>query len=410
MKGSPSGNSFSSTSTSSTSSSTLQAVDHPSDRPPTNRKKPKSIGKRTSLHTNDISCSNDSSKKCKKAKIDSTCHATANRRSSIYRGVTRHRWTGRFEAHLWDKSSWNTIQNKKGKQGAYDSEEDAARTYDLAALKYWGPQTILNFSIDNYPKELEEMQNVSKEEYLASLRRRSSGFSRGVSKYRGVARHHHNGRWEARIGRVFGNKYLYLGTFSSQEEAATAYDLAAIEYRGANAVTNFDISNYIGRVKTLAMNEQTQEAKNSCFIGSKAMDQADEQQEQKQEQQVELISMESRESSELINPVEVSAAMMCMESDQGGEDPWSFCLNEAMDPLLLPEIPLKEECREQLDLFDETGFVDDIVDLIFQGDTVLPNVLDEYLNLDMSSTDGMEEAEKQSISASSSPAAQLVLC
>ncbi|KAM3750520.1 hypothetical protein ACB098_04G042800 [Castanea mollissima] len=25
--------------------------------------------------------------------------------------------------------------------------------------------------------------------------------------------HHHNGRWEARIGRVCGNKYLYLGTY-----------------------------------------------------------------------------------------------------------------------------------------------------------------------------------------------------
>ncbi|KAI3408756.1 IPPc domain-containing protein [Psidium guajava] len=88
--------------------------------------------------------------------------------------------------------------------GAYDSEEAAARTYDLAALKYWGPDTILNFPIDMYEKELEEMRSASKEEYLASLRRRSSGFSRGVSKYRGVARHHHNGRWEARIGRVLG--------------------------------------------------------------------------------------------------------------------------------------------------------------------------------------------------------------
>ncbi|GAB2228805.1 hypothetical protein Droror1_Dr00022936 [Drosera rotundifolia] len=118
MKGSPSSHSFSSTSTSSASSST---VDHSSDRLPANKKKPKSISKRTSLHTNDINCSsNDSanaSKKCKKAKTDSTCHAAAGRRSSIYRGVTRHRWTGRFEAHLWDKSSWNTIQNKKGKQG-----------------------------------------------------------------------------------------------------------------------------------------------------------------------------------------------------------------------------------------------------------------------------------------------------
>ncbi|KAI7731407.1 hypothetical protein M8C21_011518 [Ambrosia artemisiifolia] len=166
-------------------------------------------------------------------------------RSSIYRGVTRHRWTGRYEAHLWDKNCWNESQNKKGRQGAYDDEKAAAHAYDLAALKYWGQDTILNFPLGTYKEELREMENLSKEEYIGSLRRKSSGFSRGVSKYRGVARHHHNGRWEARIGRVFGNKYLYLGTYATQEEAATAYDLAAIEYRGLNAVTNFDLSRYI---------------------------------------------------------------------------------------------------------------------------------------------------------------------
>ncbi|KAD4586687.1 hypothetical protein E3N88_24288 [Mikania micrantha] len=133
-------------------------------------------------------------------------------RSSKFRGVSRHRWTGRFEAHLWDKLSWNVTQKKKGKQGAYDEEESAARAYDLAALKYWGPTTFTNFPVSNYDKEIEIMQNLTKEEYLASLRRKSSGFSRGVSKYRGVARHHHNGRWEARIGRVFGNKWLNPGT------------------------------------------------------------------------------------------------------------------------------------------------------------------------------------------------------
>nr|GMC73595.1 AP2-like ethylene-responsive transcription factor At1g16060 [Ipomoea batatas] len=166
-------------------------------------------------------------------------------RSSVFRGVTRHRWTGRYEAHLWDKNSWNEAQSKKGRQGAYDDEEAAAHAYDLAALKYWGQETILNFPLATYEKELKEMEGQSKEEYIGSLRRKSSGFSRGVSKYRGVARHHHNGRWEARIGRVFGNKYLYLGTYATQEEAATAYDMAAIEYRGLNAVTNFDLSRYV---------------------------------------------------------------------------------------------------------------------------------------------------------------------
>lgn len=35
---------------------------------------------------------------------------------AIY-GLIRHRWTGRFEAHLWDKNCWNESQNKKGRQG-----------------------------------------------------------------------------------------------------------------------------------------------------------------------------------------------------------------------------------------------------------------------------------------------------
>ncbi|KAK6235883.1 hypothetical protein SCA6_011220 [Theobroma cacao] len=134
--------------------------------------------------------------------------------------------------------------------GGYDKEEKAARAYDLAALKYWGPTTTTNFPISNYEKELGEMKNMTRQEFVASLRRKSSGFSRGASIYRGVTRHHQHGRWQARIGRVAGNKDLYLGTFSTQEEAAEAYDIAAIKFRGLNAVTNFDMSRY--DVKSIA--------------------------------------------------------------------------------------------------------------------------------------------------------------
>ncbi|GLJ42115.1 hypothetical protein SUGI_0872050 [Cryptomeria japonica] len=101
--------------------------------------------------------------------------------------------------------------------------------------------------IGDYGNELEEIKNM-----------RSTGFCkrfyRGVFKrfYRGVRRSDRDGMWYARIGRFEGKKYLHLGRFvkcntfslNTEEEAAEAYDIASIKYRGVNAIRNIDISRY----------------------------------------------------------------------------------------------------------------------------------------------------------------------
>jgi len=159
-------------------------------------------------------------------------------RTSQYRGVCFNKGKGKWEASIQETG-------KRLSLGSFENEEQAARAYDWAAIKLNNENAVLNFPLPEYEGELKHLARISTEDLVKELRRQGTGITRGNNDFRGVQYNEKSGKWQAKIYGLLGRKkQTHLGTFDTGEEAAEAYDRAAIILRGRDAVANFKLDAY----------------------------------------------------------------------------------------------------------------------------------------------------------------------
>lgn len=146
-----------------------------------------------------------------------------------------------------DRFNWRLLVDERtGAKRAFrwGGRKERSRVYLHRHLLRAGPgQFVDHVNRDGLDNRRDNLRLCTKAQNAWNSRRNIVG---KTSRFKGVSSHrkHVLGRpWQATI--TVHSKQQFLGYYATQEEAASAYDLAAIRFFGEFALTNFPRERYV---------------------------------------------------------------------------------------------------------------------------------------------------------------------
>jgi hypothetical protein len=166
--------------------------------------------------------------------------------SSRYIGVSWVTASTSFRVELTDPQT-----KRRQNIGYYASEEDAARAYDCAAVQAHGPDANRNFPLED----------ISEPPVTVGEERKQ----RGSSRYVGVRWEKDSSSWLVRLYDPQTKRMQRIGSYACEEDAARAYDYAAVQARGPGAERNFPGEAI--REPPVTVREERKQRGSSCYLG-----------------------------------------------------------------------------------------------------------------------------------------------